>query len=268
MVGRINAARSSSAPAATSAEGDCSPEDLSVTAPTESPAKPEIIGPYRPPDFREHAADREFAWHWTATRSGDQVEVRGLIHNRGTSPVQGVTFALSSPGTRVRAQAPGLIRPGEMRPFYFVVAFRGDEGQAQLSIVAVDRAVVAAAIPRGGSTARRCDRPVAPPSPAKQFSDHTQDRFFLLHWSTTNKAGEVEVRGVLENLDGPILRHVTLLISAYSAGGETLKTQQLVLPGTFEKKQTRPFDVTLSVGTEPARVSVAVHSYQFDLQGY
>ncbi len=215
--------------------------------------------PYRPADFRERAADGEFAWHWTATRAGERVEVKGLIENRGTHAVQGVRLALSSPDSQVRAEAPGVIRPGQLRPFYFSAVFPGDERQARLSIVAVRRNAVEPEAP----PAPRREGPAPARSTAGLFTDQARDNFFTLRWKTMKKGGEIEVSGLLENRNGPMLQRVTLLVSAYGAGDEILKTQQLLFWGPFERKGVRPFAATLPVAREPERVSVSVASYDF-----
>ncbi len=267
LVGRLSSRGAPSAESA-SPEPDCTPEEPAVATQNAPSSEPEIIGPYRPTDFEEHAVDGEFEWHWTATRSGDRVEVKGLIHNRGSSPVQGVTFGVRSQGTTVRAAAPGLIRPGQMRPFSFAVALPGEGQPLQLSIVRVDRAVVESALKRTKPMARRCERPQeAVKTLAKQFSNHAEDGFFSIHWNTTKKDGAIEVHGVVEN-QGPPIRQVILIVKALGPGAESLTTRHLTLWGLFEKREARPFDITLSVPAPPERVSVIVQSFQYDLKGF
>jgi hypothetical protein len=226
-------------------------------------AEVELPLPYRPADFREHAADGEFILHWTGIRAGDLVEVKGLIENRGAGAVQGVTLALSSPGARVREESPGLIRPGQFRPFYFAAAFPGDVQRARLSVVAVERAAAGGEARTAAGAALPNDKPAPGRSTETLFADHGRDHFFTLHWNTTEKGGEIEVSGLIENRSGPVLKDVTLLISAQDAGGEILKTQEVALWGPFDKREARPFSATLPAGKPAERVSVTVASYQF-----
>ncbi len=239
------------------------PEGASAAPRGASLSEPGIPVPYRPADFRDHAADGEFAWHWTASRAGERVEVKGLIENKGARAVQGVIFALSSPDSQVRAEAPGLIRPGQLRPFYFAAVLPGDERQARLSIVAVNRTPLEPDADPSASPAPRRGGPIPARSTAELFTDQHRDNFFTLRWNTTKKGGEIEVSGLVENRNGPLLGAVHLLISAYGAGGEALKTKRLVLWGPFDKKAVRPFAATLPVAKEPEHVSVAVASYEF-----
>ncbi len=169
---------------------------------------------------------------------------------------------------RARADSPGLIRPNRMRPFYFSAPFPGDELQAQLSIARVDRRVVASigtGIPPG---AKPCPQQVAAPGPVKPLPQQSEDHFFSLQWTTRNKGDEVEISGLVENRDGPTMRDVTLIVHAYDADGKTLKTQQAVLFGIFEKKEVRPFTLSLRPGKEPERITVGVERYQFDVKGF
>src|SRR3989442_4382306 len=160
--------------------------------------------PYRPADFDQHAADWQFTWHWTATRLGERVEVKGLIENRGGPAVQGITVELESAGSGGRQELPGLIAPGQMRPFYFTALLPGDERQARLSVVAVDRS--SAAPERGVAmpAALRREAPASPPSVGAPFADHMRGHFFDLHWNTITKGGEIEVRGLVENRNRPM----------------------------------------------------------------
>lgn len=219
--------------------------------------------PYRPADFDEHAADGEFTWHWTAARAGDRVEVKGLIEKRVGSAVQGVTLALSGSGTVLRQEVPGLIRPGQLRPFYFAAAFSGDERKARLSIVAVDRSPGAPEAGPATPVALRPEGRAATRSSADSFTGRARDHFFNFYWNTTEKGGEIEVSGLVENRNGPMVKEVTLLITAHDAAGKTLKTQRVVLRGSFDKKATRPFTATFPVAIQPERVNVWVESYDF-----
>lgn len=243
--------------------------DAPVT--TRKPDEPGLPVPYQPADFRQHDEDQKFAWHWTATRAGERVEVRGLIANKGPAPVQGVSFELSGPGGRGYADSPGLIPPGRSRPFFFAVALSGNEQPTRLSVVGVDRNVVASnemvtEPPAAADVPARFRFPwqrAPQPSPAAQFSQHVEDPFFSLHWSTTNKeGGEVEIRGLLENRDGPMMQAVTILVSP-GPGGESVKPKRLLVLGPVDKRAFRPFAVTLSAPVEPEHVSVAVESYEF-----
>ena len=219
--------------------------------------------PYRPAEFDQHAADWQFTWHWTATRLGERVEVKGLIENRVGPAVQGITVELESAGSGVRQELPGLIAPGQMRPFYFTALLPGDERQARLSVVAVDRS--SAPPERGVATpaALRREAPASPPSVGAPFADHMRDHFFDLHWNTITKGGEIEVRGLVENRNGPMLRDVALLVRMIDAGGGTLKTKRLVLDGVLDRRDARAFAVTLPVSTSPERVDVKVEWYSF-----
>lgn len=250
------------------AEPDCIPQEVLEAARNDYPPQPEILGPYQPSDFQKHGAEKEFAWHWTATRLGDRVEVKGLVHNRGKSAVQGVTFVLTGPDARARADSPGLIRPNRMRPFYFSAPFPGDELQAQLSVARVDRRVVASLATGLPPGAKPCPQPAAARGPAKPLPQQSDDHFFSLQWTTRNTGDEVEISGLVENRDGPTMREVTLIVHAYDADGKTLKTERMVFPGIFEKKEVRPFTVSLRPGKEPERISVAVERYQFDVRGF
>ena len=251
-------------------EPDCIPEEVLAAARNDSPSQPEIIGPYQPSDFERHGGDAEFAWHWTAVRGGDHLEVKGLVHNKSRNPVQGVTFAVVTPGVRLRADSPGLIRPNRMRPFSFVVPFTGEEGQAQLAIAKVDRRLVAPIVTGFPPGAKPCAQAAAtrPQSPAKPFSDELKDHFFTLQWNTVKKGDEIEVKGFLENRDGPTLRDVILAIRAHGPGKEILKTQTVMFHGVFEKRETRDFTVSLRPGKEPERITVSVERYQFDVKGF
>src|SRR3989442_4934774 len=219
--------------------------------------------PYRPAEFDQHAADWQFTGHWTATRLGERVEVKGLIENRGGPAVQGITVELESAGSGGRQELPGLIAPGQMRPFYFTALLPGDERQARLSVVAVDRS--SAPPERGVATpaALRREAPASPPSVGASFADHMRDHFFDLHWNTITKGGEIEVRGLVENRNGPMLRDVALLVRTIDAGGGTLKTKRLVLDGVLDRRDARAFAVTLPVSTSPERVDVKVEWYSF-----
>lgn len=255
LVGRALSGGESAEPGDTPAE--------SAAAPGDTEGDFELPVPYRPADFREHAVDREVALHWTAARAGDRVEVKGLIENTGARPVRRVTLGLSSPDALVREGFPGLIRPGQARPFYFAAAFPGDERRARLSVVAVDRAPVEADAGTMAAATRRDSKPAPARSREEPFAEIARDHFFTLRWNTTEKGGEVQVSGLIENRNGPILRDVTLLISAHDAAGGTLKTERLLFGGPFDKREARSFAAALPVRSRPDRVSVSVESYRF-----
>lgn len=219
---------------------------------------PEVPMPYKPADFQKHGGDGEFAWHWTASRTAEHVEVKGLIENRTARPVRGVTFSLSGPEGAATAESPGLIRAGQMRPFYFQVPLSGDERQAQLSVVAVDPEPF-----ESESKPPPRQAAAAPGQAGESFTDRAQDHFFTLQWNSSKKDGEVEVQGLVENRNGPPLREVILLVQAYDSAGKTVGTVQQRFFGVFEKRETKPFTVLLRVKAPPERVSVSVDSYQF-----
>jgi hypothetical protein len=164
----------------------------------------------------------------------------------------------------VLAEAPGRIRPGQGRPFYFTAAFPDDERQLRLSIVGIDRDLVQ---PEPDSTSPGVGRSRAPrPSQpaAEEFTDRATDNFFMLRWKTVTKdAAYTEISGVVENRDGPALQSVTLLVRAYTAGGGVLETKELVLRGPFGKKEMRRFTATFRGAAKPERVTVRVASYDF-----
>src|SRR3989442_11815986 len=217
--------------------------------------------PYRPADFDQHAADWQFTWHWTATRLGERVEVKGLIENRGGPAVQGITVELESAGSGGRQELPGLIAPGQMRPFFFAALLPGDERQARLSVVSVDRS--AERVDARGATpgALRRQAPALAPTAAESFADHGEDHFFDLHWNAITRGGEIEVRGFVENRNGPMLRDVALLVRTVDADGGTLKRKRLVLAGVLDRRASRAFAITLPVSTRPERVDVKVEWY-------
>lgn len=226
---------------------------------------PEIPMPYKPADFQKHGGDGEFAWHWTTSRIAERVEVKGLIENKMTRAVRGVTFSLSGPDGAASAESPGLIRAGQMRPFYFQVQLPGDERQAQLSVVAVDPEPFESESKAQAAPTRQAA--VAPGQTEEPFTDRAQDHFFTLQWSSSKKDGEVEVRGLVENRNGPPLREVTLLIQAYDSAGKPVGASRQRFFDVFEKRETKPFTVLLRVSTPPERVSVSVDSYQFFAPG-
>lgn len=223
---------------------------------------PEIPMPYKPADFQKHGGDGEFAWHWTASRTAEHVEVKGLIENKTARTVRGVTFSLSGPEGAVTAESPGMIRAGQLRPFYFRVQLPGDERQAQLSVVAFDPEPF-----ESESKPPPQQAAVAPGETGESFTDRAQDHFFTLQWNSSKKDGEVEVHGLVENRSGPPLREVVLLIQVYDSAGEAVGTARQRIFDVFEKRETRPFTVLLRVKTPPERVSVSVDSYQFFAPG-
>lgn len=226
---------------------------------------PGVAVPYGPEDFEHHAGDAQFAWHWSTVRVGERIEVKGLVENRRGPAVQGVTLRLAGADGSLDVEAPGLIRPGQLRPFYFTARYGGDERQTRLSIAAVDRNVVAGPTAPGAGVrtpATPINRPEGAPG-AEAFTDHGRDHFFSLHWSSRERGGEIEVNGIIENWNGPVVRDVTLLINAYGKGGASLATQRLRLGGPFDKKAVRPFSVRFAPSDQPERVAVEVGSYDF-----
>lgn len=220
--------------------------------------------PYRAADFEHHAVNGQFVVHWSAERTGDQIEVKGLLENPDGPAVGGVTLRLSGPGGAVDMEAPGLIRSGGIRPLFFKIRYAGDPRHARLSVPAVDRAPVessdSAARQRGGN--RAAGQPAAT-GPSSEYNAHAHDHFFSLHWGSAPKGGEIEVSGIVENRNGPVLRDVALLVTAFGSGGQALTTDRVVLRGPFDKKAVRSFSVTLAGEPRPARVGVEVASYQF-----
>lgn len=237
-----------------------------IASPAELPPDPGIPVPYRPADFAEHAADDEFQWHWTATRTGDRIEVKGLIEKSVGSAVRGVTVALSSDGVVARQEVPGLVRSGHPRPFFVAAVLPGDARQARLSIVAVDRSVDTSLLEPQGAAAPSAPLPGEGPDPVslaeEKFSDYHRDNFFTLRWNATRKGGEIEVSGLVENRNGPMLKDVTLLVTTLD-GGKSSKPKRVVLQGVFDKREVKDFSVMLPVATEPERVTVRVESYDF-----
>jgi len=122
---------------------------------------------------------------------------------------------------------------------------------------------------QGGVIAR-----VLPPSPtsaepirsaqkqAPAFTDGTQDRFFSLVWRATDSGDQVQVNGLLENLNGPEVIDVTLRVTLWTANETPLTERLVTFPDILEKRDVRPFAVTVPTVERPSRVSVSVYAYR------
>jgi len=127
---------------------------------------------------------------------------------------------------------------------------------------------------QGGVIAR-----VLPPSPtsaepirsvekqAPTFTDGAQDRFFSLVWRATDSGDQVQVNGLLENLNGPEVIDVTLRVTLWTANETPLTERLVTFPDILEKREVRPFAVTVPTVDRASRVSVSVYAYRFPQPG-
>jgi hypothetical protein len=127
---------------------------------------------------------------------------------------------------------------------------------------------------QGGVIAR-----VLPPSPtsaepirsaekqAPAFTDGAHDRFFSLAWRATDSGDQVQVNGLLENLNGPEVIDVTVRVALWTAHETPLAERLVTFPDILEKSDVRPFAVAVLTAEHPSRVSVSVHAYRFPQPG-
>jgi hypothetical protein len=114
---------------------------------------------------------------------------------------------------------------------------------------------------------------VLPPSPTsaeKQgpaFTDGAQERFFSLVWRATDSGDQVQVNGVLENLNGSQVIDVTLRVTLWTANETPLTERLVTFPEVLEKREARPFAVTVPTAERASRVSVSVYAYRFPQPG-
>lgn len=104
--------------------------------------------------------------------------------------------------------------------------------------------------------------PVSEPAPA--YTDRARDHFFTLAWRTDLTPSGRLVSGVLENREGPALAEVTLVVSERGANLSLLHTWSFTLHSGLQKRETRPFALSLPSSPQGSQTVVAVWSYRFD----
>jgi hypothetical protein len=150
---------------------------------------------------------------------------------------------------------------GSAVPVLAALAVAGCGGLRQFSD---QGGVIARVLPPSPTTAEPI-RSAEKPAPA--FTDGAQDRFFSLVWRVTDSGDQVQVNGLLENLNGPEVIDVTLRVTLWTADETSLTERLVTFPDILEKREVRPFAVTVPTAERPSRVSVSVYAYRFPQPG-